>query len=104
MLMDIRLAVYIILASGAVAYGVALFPALTTTGTGTGASDVPDGTRSEAIRSQELNYCRDNVDDVNCRCFANISGLIQSDTAPRVSGAAYADKQQLARVQAGASC
>ncbi|MEP4978180.1 hypothetical protein [Ascidiaceihabitans sp.] len=63
--------------------------------------------QSNAVMSQiraEASFCASNLKDVNCGCFGRISGLVQSETQPKVPGAFYADQQQLARGQALRSC
>ena len=52
----------------------------------------------------ERTYCSSNLSDVNCVCFGRISGQILSDKQPKVPGAYYASKQDLARGQALKSC
>ncbi|MDJ0820928.1 MAG: hypothetical protein QNJ09_03830 [Paracoccaceae bacterium] len=99
---DYRLYLGVILTGGLIVFGVSFFPALTTGGSGSATSSF--GPQYEAVFRAELDCCRENADDVNCRCFANISGIIQADTRPRVPGAVYADKQELARWQAAKSC
>ena len=58
----------------------------------------------ERTVSQEYTHCRSRGDGVNCACFANKSGTILTSNAPRMRGMVYADKQDLARMQAERSC
>ncbi len=99
---DFRLLFFSVLAGAGVVFTVFSFPALTTGG----GFVVPGATEAEfeAVFSQELSYCERQPGDINCQCFANVSGVILADNAPRVPGARYADKQDLARGQAANSC
>lgn len=99
---DYRFCLYVILAGAAAIYGVFLVPPLTTGGNAglTGISQ----TKFDETVSQELTYCLEQPNDINCRCFANLSGAILAHNEPRVPGAVYADKQELARGQATGSC
>lgn len=99
---DFRIYLFIILASGLTVYAVSFVPALT--------SDDSRGNahvelrRYEAVFSHELAHCLERSDDINCQCFASISGLIQADESPALANAVYADRRELARGQAAASC
>jgi hypothetical protein len=86
----------------AVTYGVFQFPPLTSGGNAS-STDLSQAS-FDAIISEELEHCRANPGAINCRCFANISGNIMGHAEPRVAGAVYADKRELARGQAGDSC
>ena len=99
---EIRLVIYILLFGGTVAYGVSLFPALTSGGEGGRSAE--ERARFRAAYSEERYYCEAVRMAVNCRCFANISGAIRANLRPRVPGFAYADQQELARWQAEDSC
>lgn len=99
---DYRLLAFILIGGAAIVYGVFSFPALTSGGSGT--SSIISQAEFEAVFSQELDYCTARPDDINCQCFANVSGTILADRTPRVFGAVYADKQELARGQAERSC
>lgn len=99
---DLRIIVGIALAVSLVTYVVFLFPALTT-------SEAPGRTETsqvafETLVQSERDYCESEVDNVNCRCFGDVSGLILSDTSPRVPRAEYAEKRELARGQAADKC
>lgn len=99
---DYRILLFAVLFGGAVIAVVFSFPALTTGG-GTTAAGVSQAD-FEAAFSQELSYCQRQPQALDCQCFAGISGTILADNQPRVSGARYADKQDLARGQATSSC
>ena len=99
---DYRILCYVILISTAVILGIFSVPPLTSGGTRT-KNGVSQAT-FDATVSQELAYCQTQPEDINCRCFANISVAILTHNEPRVLGATYADKQELARGQAGHTC
>lgn len=102
MLQDYRIALAIIAATGFAVYGVSHFPSLTTVDSP--APNAADPARAAAIFGRELAYCQENAADLDCRCFADISGAIQARERARLSGWVYADKQELARWQARDSC
>ncbi|WP_299551451.1 hypothetical protein [uncultured Tateyamaria sp.] len=82
--------------------GVFLFPPLTTS-----SEPIAEGiTQAEFEESvtQELAHCESQISNVDCECFASMSGYIQSQKAARVPFAVYADGQELARGQASSSC
>lgn len=60
--------------------------------------------KAVAIAKQEYAYCRSNLDDVNCACFADIAGQVLSTDTPEFRGTVAADKFELARSQAMQSC
>lgn len=102
MLSDLRLLVCFVFGGAAIVFGVFSFPALTSGGGGN--ASVVSQAEFEAVFNQELTYCLEKPKDINCQCFANKSGTILADKSPRVFGAVYADKQELARSQAERSC
>ena len=53
---------------------------------------------------QEYSYCRANLDDVNCACFAGISGHILSQQEPDFRGDFAVDRSDLVRAQGMQSC
>ncbi|WP_223423705.1 hypothetical protein [Tateyamaria pelophila] len=99
---DYRILIPLVLGGAGVVYGVFLFPALTSGGSGSSRAVTPE--EFEAVFNQELDYCLERPNGLNCQCFANMSGTILADKAPKVFGAVYADKQELARGQAERSC
>jgi hypothetical protein len=99
---DYRISLYIVFVSVLVVCGVSFFPALTTKDTS--GTTVANQVLFEAVFSEEFSYCQASPEKINCRCFAKISGMIQSDITPKVRGVVYADKQELARWQAAGSC
>lgn len=84
------------------AYGVSLFPPLTSgaTSAGSGVSQA----EYEATVGQELAYCESHAYDVDCACFAEVSGHILSQKQTRVPFAVYPDRTELARDQASGDC
>ena len=57
-----------------------------------------------ATKAQELDYCKSNLDGVNCTCFAGVSGHILSQDTPNFRGTVAANREDLARGQASQSC
>lgn len=53
---------------------------------------------------QEFSFCQSSLENVNCRCFSEISGHILSQDSPDFRGTVSMDKSQLARTQASQSC
>lgn len=102
MLKDYRIYLYIISVTGLSLYAVSFVPALTNSGPMSSAHI--NEQEYTAVFDRELDYCRDQPDDINCRCFAHVSAAIQADRQPQVPNALYADKQELARWQAADSC
>ena len=99
---NVRVLLYAVLVSAFVIALIFSFPSLTTPDT----ESISGGIQGEleAVFDQELSFCASQPDNVNCQCFANISRVILSDNEPRVPGARYADKLDLARGQAADSC
>ena len=58
----------------------------------------------QAEYDKELKFCRSQPDGRNCKCAAKISGSIVADNEPRVRGAIYVDRTDLARGQAKSIC
>jgi len=56
------------------------------------------------IGNQEYSFCQSEVSDVNCACFAGISGYILSQDVPEFRGSKAIDRSGLARTQAKQSC
>lgn len=102
MLRDYRISLYVILGGLVVIYVVFSFPALTASGnkSSTGVSEA----EFERTVRQEMAYCRQQPEDINCQCFANLSGQILTHRTNKVHGATYADRQDLARGQAARAC
>jgi hypothetical protein len=61
-------------------------------------------TEDQNVAKEELAYCRSNVSDVNCKCFARKSAQILVQDQPDVRGFVYADRLDLARGQASHTC
>ena len=99
---NVRILLYAVLVGASVIALIFSFPSLTTPDV----ASISGGTKEEleAVFDQELSFCESQPDNINCQCFANISRVILSDNEPRVPGARYADKQDLARGQAADSC
>ena len=102
MSLEIRISLAVILTVSVIVYTVFFFPALTAGGYGN-AKGVSEA-EFAAVFAEELAYCRAQPDAVNCRCFAGVSGTIIVHKTPRVPTAIYADRKELARGQASASC
>lgn len=69
--------------------------------------DSPNSVRStqlEGIAKQEASYCRQNIEDVNCVCFAGKSTQVLTYEAGRIPNAEYPDPKELARNQAHFGC
>ncbi|MBW4983095.1 hypothetical protein KZZ07_11135 [Mameliella sp. CS4] len=49
-------------------------------------------------------WCRANLSDVNCGCFAQKADEVMSAPHERLQGLSYANRWDLARAQAGAGC
>jgi hypothetical protein len=71
---------------------------------------IPRGSSSEltsrevANSIQEMSFCSANLEDVNCACFAGISGHILSQDTPSFRGSVSVDRFELARAQASEAC
>ncbi len=102
MLSNIRFYLGLLLGSGLVIWAGSFVPALTNAGGVT--NGVEDRQLYEAAFSQELQYCRAGQSDVDCQCFANVAGVVIASEEPRVRGATYPDRLDLARWQAEDSC
>lgn len=57
-----------------------------------------------ANSKQEYSFCQSNLDDVNCACFAGISGHILSQKEPSFRGNYSVNRSDLARAQGMQSC
>ena len=92
----------IICAVGAIVLGVSQLPPLTTGGTqaGHGVSQA----EVQKVIAQELAHCEANAGEVDCECFAGVSGYILSNPEARVPSAYYVDRLELARGQASRRC
>lgn len=53
---------------------------------------------------QEFTYCQAELSDVNCACFAGISGHILSQEEAAFRGTVSVNRSDLARAQASQSC
>lgn len=92
----------IIGAVGAIVLGVSQLPPLTTGGTQ--ASSGFSKAEVQEVIAQELAHCEANAAEVDCGCFAGVSGYILSNPEAKVPSARYADRLELARGQASRSC
>lgn len=99
---DYRIAIIVLIVGAAVTYGVFSTPSLMTT-SAPSQSNVSQEEFNATV-SRELAYCQGNTENINCRCFANKSGAILTETRPRIRNAVYADQTELARGQAANSC
>lgn len=57
-----------------------------------------------ALTQQEHAFCRENLDDVNCACFARKAGHILAQPQPELFGYTYTDRSELARGRAKHTC
>jgi hypothetical protein len=53
---------------------------------------------------KEAAYCRENLNDIKCICFARKAGHVMESAHMPIRGLVYADRWELARIQAGGSC
>ncbi len=92
--------VFLVAAGSIVALAVGFsFPALTeSTSTGVVGEDAP------ATVVEESNYCENNLDGVDCRCFGQVSGYIRSESSRKIVGAYNMSKEDLARGQGQSKC
>lgn len=67
-------------------------------------SVTPATSKEVANQRQEFAYCRSNLDDVNCACFAGVAGHILSQENPAFRGTVSSNRSELARSQATQSC
>ena len=102
MLQENPILLYIGVVGAAVVYGIYLFPPLTSPAN-PNSTDFNQADFEEVIQ-KELDHCRGNLEDTNCRCYANISGNILTHSAPLVPGSFQADRRELARGQAASCC
>ena len=58
----------------------------------------------QTIAKNERSYCRKNLDDVNCNCFAKKAAHMLVQDQPDIHGFTYADRTDLARGQASTRC
>ena len=99
---NVRLYAGLLLGSALAVWSASFMPALTSPTTVTEIE--LDEAVFEKAYSQELDYCRNESEEVNCRCFANVAGVVIASEQPRVPGARYPDRLDLARVQASDRC
>ncbi|MBM1777720.1 hypothetical protein [Sulfitobacter geojensis] len=99
---NFRILFFMIIAGAVVVLGVFQLPPLTSGGN-SGSSGLNEA-EFNATLSEELAFCRKQPDAVNCRCFANKSAIIRTHRQPKVPGALYVDKEELAREQASQGC
>lgn len=59
---------------------------------------------NQLAASDEQSFCRSNLDDVNCSCFARKAAHILVQDQPKIHGFTYADRSLLARGQASNTC
>lgn len=99
---EYMMSLYVICGAGAaIAIGFSL-PPLTSGGTSSSIG-VNEAVYRAHVQS-ERSYCEANRSDVNCKCFAQRSGVVQSFEQPQVRGFTYAEQKSLARAQAAKIC
>lgn len=64
--------------------------------------DVED--KAQVLARQERAFCKSNLSDTNCACFARKAGHILENEQPEISGLIYVDSSYLARGQASFTC
>ena len=102
MLRENRIYAVMVLAGAGALVLVFSFPALTTPEGPVGSGRSPE--EVEAVLAQERDFCEAQPKSMDCRCFAGVAGTVLLDNEPRVPGATYADKTDLAREQAADKC
>jgi len=102
MIRNLRLYIALVAIVPAAIYAGSFVPQLTTAG---GINNgVEDQAAYEAAFTKEYSYCMDNMDDLDCRCFADIAGVVIASAPERIPGAKYPSQSDLARWQASESC
>ena len=97
-----RLYVGLLLGSAFAVWAASFLPTLTTSTTAN--NGLQDQAVFEQAYAEELSYCRAEEEDLNCRCFANVSGVVIASEQLRVPGARYPDRLEIARIQASDRC
>ena len=97
----IIMALGIVATTGLIVGGAQLLPPLT----------APDPTEYRHVSDRalihqvdELAFCQDTLQGVDCGCFSYRASAVLRADQPRVRGMMYADKWQLAVAQASTSC
>jgi hypothetical protein len=62
------------------------------------------GPEVQRVAKEEHSYCRSNLSDVNCICFARKAAHILIQDRPKIPGFVYSDRAELARGQATHTC
>lgn len=57
-----------------------------------------------AVAKDQQAYCRENMQGVNCACFAGKATHILTQDQPEITGFTYMDRDTLARGQASRRC
>ncbi|MEM8654542.1 MAG: hypothetical protein AAGF36_07325 [Pseudomonadota bacterium] len=99
---DVRIYLVMVAIGGALIFAVSLVPPLTT-----GAVDLSAGVTQaefEESVSQELDHCRSLSADLDCQCFAGMSGYVRAQARDPVPFTQTLDQTELARRQAAQSC
>ncbi|WP_147106493.1 hypothetical protein [Tateyamaria sp. syn59] len=99
---DIRIYLVMLAIGGSIILGVSLVPPLTTSGV-----EIAPGVTQEEFEkavSQELDYCEGLADDLDCQCYADVSGYIRANESVSVPFTRSIDQTTLARRQAAEDC
>lgn len=102
MFAEYRIYVAMVLSGAAILAVVFSFPALTTGGYSPGVPATE--AQLDEVIAEERDFCERQPEDLDCQCFAGVSGVVLLNGNPRVPGATYADQQDLARSQAAQKC
>ena len=99
---DFRTYLIMLAVGGALIFSVSLLPPLTS-GTVSVAKGVSQAEFQAAV-SQEMTYCEERADNLDCQCFADISGYVVANKRAAVPFTRSIDQTVLARRQAEESC
>ncbi|MEX0367917.1 MAG: hypothetical protein AB3N22_17760 [Ruegeria sp.] len=99
---DIRIYIVMLAVGGSLIFVVSLVPPLTSGGS-TYAPGVSQAEIEDAI-STERAHCEELDANIDCECYAGISGYVRALEPPRVPFSRFLDQTELARGQAANSC
>lgn len=90
---------------GFVAIGFAFPPIIEREGWVSPTARTQSETKGEvALKREQHAFCRDNLDDVNCACFARKAGHILAQPRPEYYGYVRTDPSDLARGRGQHNC
>ena len=99
---DIRLYLVIVAIGGSLIFAVSLVPPLTSGGSNL-APGVTQAEFEEAV-SQELAHCEGLDANIDCTCYAGVSGYVRALETPDIPFTRSLEQTELARRQAADSC